>query len=296
MKSDHLWSRVVFVTVCLLLLSLSAYPQEKSRLQQVWNRLQNHLDSSAAKKVDARYIEIPDKPWRVVLRTKTNGFGMELDSRIDQDFIAARDLSDDISDEVLTVNTRIQPSAAQAVGLFIGYRGLGFGYSIPLLKNAGRYIAFSATGTNYGLNFRLRRFPNSNIAIKFEVQAEGLKETIETDADISEPMMVRSVIVDGYYLFNGHRFSQASAYNQSVIQRHSAGSLMLGALYHQSSLDMVDKHFLGLIQMNGDIGKVSIRQMNLGVFGQYNHFDYGHSDTKVGLSDWYVRASLGLRF
>lgn len=56
--------------ICCLLFSLGAAAQEQKsptfmdRIHQV----QQFLDDRAKKKVDPDYIEVPDKPWRVVLR------------------------------------------------------------------------------------------------------------------------------------------------------------------------------------------------------------------------------------
>ena len=43
-------------------------PTLMRRLHQV----QHYLDSAARAKVDPRYIEVPTKPWRVILRYKEN--------------------------------------------------------------------------------------------------------------------------------------------------------------------------------------------------------------------------------
>ena len=46
-------------------------------------------------------------------------------------------------------------------------------------------------------------------------QEEGYHE----EGELFSPVWIRSVYVNGYYVFNGRRYSQAAAYNQSVIQR-----------------------------------------------------------------------------
>lgn len=70
-----------------LLFSLSALAQEqdsihsgnpqqtaKASMKEKFQQVQSHLDSTARLKVDQRYIEVPDKPWRVVLRYKETAF------------------------------------------------------------------------------------------------------------------------------------------------------------------------------------------------------------------------------
>ena len=70
---------VGIVTVCCLLCSLNAVGQIKRRIQQV----QQYLDSTAKAKVDQHYIEVPEKPWRVILRYKSNGIAVNYDQELD---------------------------------------------------------------------------------------------------------------------------------------------------------------------------------------------------------------------
>jgi hypothetical protein len=72
------------------------------------------------------------------------------------------------------------------------------------------------------------------------------------------------MFLDGYYVFNGKRYSQASAYNQSVIQRRSAGSFLLGLSWYQSSIDFSNKLNGDIILASNDIGKIKVNQGNIG--------------------------------
>ena len=84
------------------------------------------------------------------------------------------------------------------------------------------------------------------------------------------PVWIRSVYLNGYYVFNGRRYSQAAAYNQSVIQRHSAGSLLLGATWYQSSFDYSDI-MNGYFMIFGDgTSRIKVHQANIGVGYGYN--------------------------
>ena len=62
--------------------------------------------------------------------------------------------------------------------------------------------------------------------------------------------------------------------------------------------DHTETHF-GKVQLNVD-ARASIAytwdRYFMSVFGQLNSFDYGSSRTNIKLTDWYVRASLGVRF
>ena len=117
------------------------------------HQLQAYLDSAARRKVDPHYIEVPEKPWRVILRYKENGVSVDYEN----------------SFEVPEINRRadwklsFEPPTASSIGFWVGYRGTGVSYSQSLTKNAGRYFSISSTGPKYGFNFRYRRF-NTNIA------------------------------------------------------------------------------------------------------------------------------------
>ena len=69
--------------ICCLLFSLNAAAQKqdidsvstqgsKSSLMDKLRQVQQYLDDKAKKKVDPHYIEVPEKPWRVILRYKEN--------------------------------------------------------------------------------------------------------------------------------------------------------------------------------------------------------------------------------
>jgi hypothetical protein len=259
--------------ICCLLFSLNAAAQQettdsvstqksKSNLMVRLHQVQQFLDTKAKKKVDPRYIEVPDKPWRVILRYKENA--------VDVDYSQSVDIP--VYNEHSDWNLCFEPPIASSVGFWVGYRGTGFSYSKSLTKNAGRYYSISSTGAKYGFNFRLRRFNTSDAT--FSSTDRNLDTGVETQTDTAynmpSPVWIRSVYINGYYVFNGRRYSQAAAYNQSVIQRRSAGSLLLGATWYQSSFDYSDiQNFLFMIVGHG-IHRVKVHQANLGVGYGYN--------------------------
>ena len=228
------------------------------RLHQV----QQYLDYKARKKVDPHYIEVPDKPWRVILRYKENIVDVDYSQSID--IPAGNEHSD--------WNLCFEPPVASSVGFWVGYRGTGFSYSKSLTKNAGRYYSFSSTGAKYGFNFRLRRFntQDANFTATDRDNETGHEDHYDTPYSMPAPVWIRSAYINGYYVFNGRRYSQAAAYNQSVIQRRSAGSLLLGATWYQSSFDYSDIENVVFMIMGHGIYRVKVHQANIGVGYGYN--------------------------
>jgi hypothetical protein len=260
--------------ICCLLFSMNAAAQgqeptdsvstqeSKLSLMARLHQVQQYLDTKAKAKVDPHYIEVPDKPWRVVLRYKENV--------VDVDYTQCIDVP--ASNEHSDWNLCFEPPAASSIGFWVGYRGTGFSYSKSLTKNAGRYYSISSTGAKYGFNFRLRRFNTQDA--RFTSTEHNLNTGVETQSDTTftmpAPVWIRSVYINGYYVFNGRRYSQAAAYNQSVIQRHSAGSLLLGATWYQSSFDYSDIQNFGFMIAGHGIYRAKVHQANLGVGYGYN--------------------------
>ena len=260
--------------ICCLLFSLNTVAQEKETIDSVstqeskpnlmerLHQVQQYLDTKAKAKVDPTYIEVPDKPWRVILRYKENA--VEVDYSQSLDIPAYNEHAD--------WNLNFEPPLASSIGFWVGYRGTGFSYSKSLTKNAGRYYSISSTGAKYGFNFRLRRFNTKDA--RFSSTDRNLETGVESEIDsaviMPSPVWIRSVYINGYYVFNGRRYSQAAAYNQSVIQRHSAGSFLLGATWYQSSFDYSDYKNAAYMIIGHGIHRIKVHQANLGIGYGYN--------------------------
>ena len=167
------------IIVCCLLFSLNVAAQDQDSIASVSlqdstkttfmdriHQLQQFLDDKAKKKVDPRYIEVPEKPWRVILRYKANMVNVDYDNSID--FPATNEYSE--------WNLHFEPPVATSIGFWAGYRGTGLSFSLPLTKNAGRYFSISSTGAKYGFNFRLRRFNTSSATLSATDYKDGIRD------------------------------------------------------------------------------------------------------------------------
>lgn len=229
--------------------------------QNILKQVQHYLDSAAQRKVDPSYIEVPTKPWRIILRSKIN--------QVDVDYMNS--FKNEAENLAWNWELCFSPPLAASVGFWAGYRGTGVSYSQSLLKNAGRYFSFSTTGARYGFNFRLRRFSTSETTFHSTFSENGkVTDEQEVSGDTDAKIWIRSVYINGYYVFNGRRYSQAAAYNQSVIQRRSAGSLLVGATWYQSSLDLSEPKNAPFVILSKDIGRIKLHQANIGIGYGYN--------------------------
>jgi hypothetical protein len=179
----------------------------------------------------------------------------------------------------MTWEPRIKTDPATYVGFWAGYRGYGFGYSWNVGGDKGRILTFGATGGSYGVNLRIHWFDNDEP--EFFVKGTGLKDITDDDVLIYEPfefndtlklgspIRTRALFLDGYYLFN-KKCSYAAAYDQSVIQKRSAGSLMAGAMYFHSTTKYDDDINADLIMLMNDIGVIKTWQVSAGAGYIYN--------------------------
>lgn len=246
-----------FDTVDVVSHKEAAHTSVMNRIRQ----LQHYLDSTAMSKVDPRYIEVPAKPWRVMARYKENAVEVDYENGID--FPETHEYSE--------WKLRFSPPRASSVGFWVGYRGTGVGYSFSLNKNAGRYFTFSSTGAKYGFKFRLRRFSISETTLTGTDYKDGnFNGDYSIEGQTYAPVWIRSVYVNGYYVLNGRRYSQAAAYNQSVIQRRSSGSFLLGVTWNQSSFDYSDNQNAIFMLGSHNIGHIKMHQANIGIGYGYN--------------------------
>ena len=217
------------------------------------------IDTMAVKGLDRNYIDAPKEPWQIIAKGNVNQtiVSMNADGNILGVDYSARPY------------LKTQPS--QYVGFWAGYRGYGIGYTVNVGGDKGSNLVFGATGGAYGVNVRIHSFDNSNPSINLnsELLSEEEQKTWD-DVQLIDPIHVRTVIADGYYMFNGKKFSYAAAYDQSVIQKRSAGSLMAGLMYNYTRIDYATDLNGDLVYLMHGLGKVKLWQGSAGVGYAYN--------------------------
>ena len=247
--------------------------QKDSWARRTSRNIRQRLDSALFRKVDTTYIEVPKKAWRVILRPKINQIDTRVTSAMDDEMLSK--LSDswemDLTGLHLDWLLKLEQPMSTSVGVWVGYRGLGIGYSQSLTKHSGYYFSLSSTGASYGVTFSLRSFDTDDLSAKLNLSYIDESFSEKNDDYVSyAPIKVKTMFLDGYYVFNGKRYSQAAAYNQSVIQRRSAGSFLLGLSWYQSSIDFSNKLNGDIILSSNNIGKIKVHQGNIGIGYGYN--------------------------
>jgi hypothetical protein len=232
------------------------------------------IDSLSIKGLDRRYISAPKKPWQVIVKGNINQSDLKLSSTTQN----AEEVLFFAKDE-MTWEPRAKTDPASYLGFWAGYRGYGFGYSWNIGGDKGRILTFGATGGSYGVNLRIHWFDNDEPEVYFkgnvleDITDDGTliykPTTINETIELGSPISTRALFLDGYYLFN-KKCSYAAAYDQSVNQIRSAGSLMAGAMYFYSNTAYNDDVNADLIMLMDDIGRIRLWQVSAGAGYIYN--------------------------
>ena len=220
------------------------------------------LDTLSVKGVDRNYIDAPKEPWQIIVKGNINQSDLKMRATGDIDIVSYK------------AEPRLKTEPSKYIGLWAGYRGYGLGYTINTGGDKGSYFTIGATGGSYGVNVRVHSFENNRPSFSFSTDFDDLiNEDIdieEEDVELEDPIRVHTVIADAYYLFNGKRFSYAAAYDQSVIQKKSAGSIMAGAMFYYGKIDFATKNNAELIYLMRGLGKVKLWQGSVGAGYAYN--------------------------
>ncbi len=227
---------------------------------ELLKQLGTFIDSMSVRGLDRRYIDMPEEPWQVIVKGNMNQSRVKMNT---SGSIAGLDYK-------ATPSFKTEPS--RYVGLWAGYRGYGIGYTVNVGGDDGNYFTLGATGGAYGVNLRIHSFSSFHPDFRIEssvISDEDVEEKQEA-IELIEPIKVHTLIADGYYMFNGKRFSYAAAYDQSVLQKRSAGSLMVGGMYYYGRVNYASRYNGDLIYIMHGLGKVKLWQGSLGMGYAYN--------------------------
>ena len=232
-----------------------------------WKSIVAYFDSSNVKGVDPAYITQPDKPWALVLNSNTGQTDLEVSTTM---------VTQTYKDE-FTINLDVKPPVSSSIGLWAGYRGWGAGYSLSLSGNSGYNFDLNMVSTSYGINLSIKRFsfdkPKSSFTLSGADGSEirsGMFDDKLVDKLLSSPMKIGTVMFDAYWIFNKKRFSLLAAYDQSTIQRRSAGSLIAGIMYYYQKLDYDSPKNFFFIEHGGNVGLMKVYQGSIGLGYTYN--------------------------
>lgn len=242
-------------------LTASAGTPLKERAVQLWNRFigpKEYLDSA--------YVFQPRRNWDVSVSYKGHwngiGFGIPLHYE-----------PEDGDPKDVTMNMVLADHTAHNIGLYVGFGPLNVGYSYSLGKTPGQgdsKLSLDWLCPFYGVQFYYSSFGQRSANISFEGMG--------ADTDLDYPSTINILRAEGYYAFNKNHFSYHAAYKGRMIQRKSAGSVVLSAKYqHTDVLLQRGNQFLDSFLLN--TGSYAIDQFCLGVGYSFNWVLY-HRDVQ----------------
>ena len=251
--------RTLAIIVLVVGTSISVPVMAQGGLKGFIKKLGTKLDSMAVRGIDRHYIDAPKRPGQIILRGNINQTIVSMHSE------------GELYGHTYSANPYLKTTPSQYIGVWVGYRGYGLGYTVNVAGDKGSNLTFGATGGSYGINVRIHSFENSNPS--FNLNSQLLTEAERNswnEVTLTDPISVNTFMADGYYFFNGKRFSYSAAYDQSAIQKRSAGSLMAGFMYNYTCIDYASQSNGDLIFLMGNLGKVKMWQGSLGVGYAYN--------------------------
>ena len=265
---------LIVLSILLMLPSvLHAEELQESKPTKGWGllgKIKTFIDTMSVKGIDRRYIDIPERPWQVLLRSNINQSGLVLKSTVDGEALFSNTKGEFLWEP------RIKTSLSTYAGFWVGYRGYGLGYSWNVAGDDGQILTFGVTGGCYGLNLRIHHYESDNPKVHYGgLLRENANMPYEyhtgvREHQLSSPISTRTLMLDGYYFLNGKHFSYAAAYDQSAIQKRSAGSIMVGAMYYYARIKYNDNENADFILLMDNIGLHKMWQFGVGAGYAYN--------------------------
>ncbi|MBQ8709763.1 MAG: DUF4421 family protein [Bacteroidaceae bacterium] len=244
-------------------------PVESTNKNKLFNKAKDFVDKKWIKNVDTLYIQNPKQVWRISLDSYLSQSDLQMKSTIDgANFGAEGDVK---------CQPRIRTDVSTSVGVRVGYKGLAAHYAFNVAGDKGRDFSLSSSGTWYCVHFRLHEFKTKEPQVKLEgnfYPEDGGDPEWESQTHkwiLASPIKAKTMVLDGYYIFNKRRFSYKAAYRQSVIQKRSAGSWLAGAMFYYSDFRFDDNTNADMILFMNDVGRIKQWEANVGAGYGYNY-------------------------
>ena len=282
--------RASVACLCLLTVAGNGAAQTEDDKSNLFTKAKAFLNRSVVHGVDTNYVKTPAQPWQVSVKSRVAQTDLQMHSVIDGTdlFDGERVMPFMVGVGDMATDPRIMTKVSTSLGVKVGYKGLSVSYSFPVGGDKSQNLTLRGVGNWYSVNLRWHKFKSNTMSTHYSgmVRTRGLidyneetnkyifsdwGETIMWDETgeekVSPPITIKTLIFDGFYIFNHKKFSYAAAYNQKTIQARSAGSPIVGLMCYYADFDYADKHNAELIYWMDGIGR--LRQYQLAVGGGY---------------------------
>lgn len=215
----------LIVLCCTFLAMRSLSGQETG----FWQKVNAFLTKPAA--VDTSCVYQPAAVFWLGLNTTGQKAGFDVDVNFDMSIVG---------DESVTGLTRyrLSENLCKKIGLEVGYGNVSLGYALevgPRSAETKRAFGLNIFGKSWGVRVNLFKITNP-FTTSLIMGEEGDADYFIDETTTEEPAVLRSLSVDGCYVFNNKRFAYPAAYKVGMVQRRTAGSWMVAARYMQGDL------------------------------------------------------------
>ncbi|MBO4215061.1 MAG: DUF4421 family protein [Bacteroidaceae bacterium] len=285
-------NKKIMTCLCALLVASIGRAQVDAETNNLFQRAKSLVDKSVVHGVDTNYIKTPEHPWQVSLKSRVAQTDLQMHSVVDgaelfdgeglMPFI--RGLGD------MATDPRFMTRVSTSLGVKVGYKGLSASYSFPIGGDKSQNISLKSTGSWYAVNLRWHKFKTKTARTHYAgaVQPRDVDYNEATEdynffdsgdpyawdetekEELASPISIKTLIFDGFYIFNRKTFSYAAAYNQKTIQVRSAGSPIVGLMGYYADFDYDNRLNADLIYEMDGIGRLRQYQLALGAGYAYN--------------------------
>ena len=159
--------------------------------------------------IDSAYIARPDTKWTIVGRFNVSGAKIESEGIEDGSHFKSE----------MRANMKSTISAA------VSYLGFSVSMALNPAKLLGKYDDYELNFNSYGRRFGFDVIYQNAHNFTGWHDRDG-QERVTLPADL---LMLKTLNLNTFYIFNSRRFSYPAAFSQSYIQRQSSGSFLLAA-------------------------------------------------------------------
>ena len=285
-------NKKIITCLCALLVASIGRAQVEAETNNLFQRAKSFADRTMVHGVDTNYVKTPKHPWQVSLKSRVSQTDLQMHSVVDgaelfdgdglMPFI--RGLGD------MATDPRFMTRVSTSLGVKVGYKGLSASYSFPIGGDKSQNISLKSTGSWYAVNLRWHKFKTKTARTHYagavqprDVDYDEATQDFtffdsgdpyawdETEKEeLASPISIKTLIFDGFYIFNRKTFSYAAAYNQKTIQVRSAGSPIVGLMGYHADFDYDDRLNADLIYEMDGIGRLRQYQLALGAGYAYN--------------------------
>jgi len=221
----------------------------------VKGRVDSVIDSRQKISTDTNFVARPTKGW--MLRVKSDGV---------DNFIHLRTDNSDAGKTDYIISSPFKTT----VGFAANYRGFSASFSLNPAKILGKY-----SETDYDINYYNNRF-GFDLSYSRVRSLRGRSKLLDRSDEMRlSSSRLRQTSVSGYYVFNGRKFSYPSVFNNTWIQRRSAGSLLATMTYYDARLTTSGE--VPVVSCDGHLlDNVKLRYFSVGIGYGYNFVPSKH--------------------